>query len=129
MSQLNLERAKNTHAYNNLGVAYFELGDFDNAVLNFDQSVERDRNNSVAFVNRGGLYQKWDKPGLADKDYTCAIELVPTNATFWRCRAYLRKEVGRIKDSLSDFERALALEPDFEATKKEIAELKRLLSE
>ncbi|MEZ4972810.1 MAG: tetratricopeptide repeat protein [Cyclobacteriaceae bacterium] len=127
ISQLNHDPAKNTHAYNNLALAYFESGDFDNAIVNFNLSVERDPDNAVAFVNRGDLHQKWGKQDLADGDYSCAIELVPTNATYWRCRAYLRKECGRIAEALSDFQKALELEPRFEATMREIATLKELL--
>ena len=73
------------------------------------------------------MNKKWSKNQDAENDYGKAIELNPKDATFWRCRAYLRKESGELENALSDFKQAKKIEPRFQPTKNEIAELEKEL--
>ena len=129
ISELNekLKTEKNSNAYNNLGVAHFEIGQFEEALKNLDLSIKLNEQNRIAYVNRAELNKKWNKLSDSEKDYGKAIELNPKNATFWRCRAYLRKENGDLKNALADFLKAKKIEPKFQPTKNEISELENTL--
>lgn len=122
-----LETKKNTNAYNNLGIAYFEIGQYEEALTNLNASIELNDKNGIAYINRAELYKKWNKLGESESDYGKAIELNPKDATFWRCRAYLRKEKGELINALSDFKRAKRIEPRFQPTRIEIKELEKEL--
>ena len=118
-----LKVEQNSHGYNNLGVAHYEIGEFDKALENLNLAIEMNRENGVAFINRAFLNEKWNKISDAERDFGKAIELNPSNATFWRSRAYLLKEKGELAKALSDFKRAEIIEPNFQQTSIEIAEL------
>ena len=129
ISELNekLKTEKNSNAYNNLGVAHFEIGQLEKGIENLNLAIEFDNLNSIAYSNRAELNKKWNKNQDAENDYGKAIELNPKDATFWRCRAYLRKENGELEKALSDFKQAKKLEPKFQPTNNEIAELEKEL--
>lgn len=122
-----LKTVKNSNAYNNLGIAHFEIGKFEEALINFDLAIGMNDKNDVAYANRAELNQKWGKLIESESDYGKAIKLNPKNATFWRCRGYLRKESGEMKKALEDFKRAKRIEPKFQPTKSEIKELEKEL--
>lgn len=122
-----LKLDKNSNAFNNLGVAYFEIGEFENAFENLNSAIELNKKNAVAYINRADLNKKWKKITDAEDDYGMAIKLNPKDASYWRCRAYLRKENGDYEQALSDFKQAKRIDSKFEPTKKEIAELEQTL--
>jgi len=122
-----LKGEQNSHGYNNLGVAHYEIGELDKALENFNLAIELNSENGIAYINRAFLNEKWNKIADAEMDYGKAIELNPTNATYWRSRAYLLKEKGALAKALSDFKRAKKIEPNFQQTINEITELEQSL--
>jgi tetratricopeptide (TPR) repeat protein len=42
----------------NLGALYLQLGDFDNAIIAYQQTLAADANNTVAHYNLGALYME-----------------------------------------------------------------------
>ncbi|MEQ8302706.1 MAG: tetratricopeptide repeat protein [Cyclobacteriaceae bacterium] len=122
-----LANQSNTHGYNNLGIAYFEIGDYKMAFQCFNESLQIDPKNEVAFINRGHLFEKSGDWLAARRDYSSAIEIMPSNPTYWRCRAYLYKQEERWHEALQDFLEAQKIEPLLERTNREIEELKSRL--
>ena len=120
-----LETDKNSNAFNNLGVAYFEIGEFEKAFENLTMAISLNGENGVAFINRAELNKKWKKLTEAEIDYGKAIEISPQDATYWRCRAYLRKEKGELEKALADFKQAKNIEPKFQPTINEIVALEQ----
>ena len=62
---------------------------------------------------------------MAIADYTKVIELDETNAAAYSNRAYTYRQTGAFAKALADLERALALDPDDDDVKNDIAELKK----
>ena len=124
---IKLETEKNSNAYTNLGIAHFEIGQFEEALTNFNSAIELNSKNEIAYANRAELFKKWNKTEESELNYGKAIELSPKNAAFWRCRAYLRKEKGELSQALTDFKRAKRIEPRFQPTRNEIKELQKEL--
>ena len=84
ISELNekLKTEKNSNAYNNLGVAHFEIGQLEKGFENLNLEIEFNKRNSIAYLNRAELNKKWNKYQDAENDYEKAIELNPKEATF-----------------------------------------------
>jgi Flp pilus assembly protein TadD len=58
---------------------------------------------------------------------TCAVTLDPELALAWNARGYAYLRLGRIREALADFDRALALNPRYEnARHNREAALRRL---
>ena len=48
----------------------------------------------------------------AIQDFNQAIEMEPTNAYFYSCRAYVRDKIGDTEGSVEDYTKALELDPE-----------------
>ena len=46
----------NAVAYNNIGIAYFETGDYDKAITNYQEAILLDRDYAAAHLNLGNAY-------------------------------------------------------------------------
>jgi tetratricopeptide (TPR) repeat protein len=115
--------AKNTHIYSNLGVAYMEIGELEEALIHFDLAIEANDRNAMAFICRAETNRKLKRYAQAEADYGRAIDLDPTDITSLRSRAYFFKETGQLKKALSDFRKAAGMDPDFQPTLNEIKAL------
>lgn len=122
-----LSETKNSNGFNNLGVAYFEIGEYEKAIDALNKAIELNSSNDIAYINRAELNKKWNKLKESEYDYTKAIELNSKNATYFRCRAYLRKENGDLQNSLIDFKSANKIEPKFQPTINELKEIENRL--
>ncbi len=67
--------------YNNRGIVYSFLGQWDNAISDFSRAIEIDPTLELAYLNRANVYRnmkQWDK---AISDYTKAIGIDPENTS------------------------------------------------
>jgi tetratricopeptide (TPR) repeat protein len=87
--------------YLNRGLRYDYMGDYDNALDDYDEAIQIDPNFAKAFNNRGGVYFKKKEHDRAIADYDEAIRLDPNyaNAFLGRCAVY---------DAKADYDRAIA---------------------
>jgi len=122
-----LKKQTNSHTYNNLGLAYIEIGNFENGLDNLNFAIELNPKNATAFLNRAELNNGINQHEKAKIDFGKAIELKPKEVTFWRTRAHFRKEIGELDKALSDLQQAIKLEPNFQGTINEIIELENRL--
>jgi len=70
--RLNPENAK---AYNNRGVSYHELGDYNWAIYDYEDAIRLDPEYAEAYSNRGLTYQSLGQVEDAERDFAKAKEL------------------------------------------------------
>ena len=63
--------------YFNRGVTWYEMGDHDRAIQDYNKAVKFNPNFDQAFFNRGNAYDEKGQFERAIKDYNRAIELKP----------------------------------------------------
>ena len=105
--------------FNNRGVAYGELGDFDRAILDYSEALglrpddaTAKRNLRVGHLRRGIARAERGDAEAAIGDFTRAIEIDPAHYLAYLRRGELRLERGDRARALADLERAAALAPE-----------------
>ncbi len=104
--------------FNNRGVAYSELGDYDRAIADYGQAlalVPGDataiRNLRIAYVRRAAASARLGDRAAAMADYDRAIELEPTHPLAYLRRGQLALERGDRDAAIADLTRARDLDP------------------
>ncbi|MGA2361818.1 MAG: sulfatase-like hydrolase/transferase [Candidatus Aminicenantales bacterium] len=103
----------------NLGYAYYRLKKYDLARENFEKSLALDKNFALAYSNIGlidlSAAMEKNDPALADKSvgsFSRAIGLQPELAVAWNGRASARLVLNQTNQAISDYERAIKIDPD-----------------
>ncbi len=97
--------------YQNRGAAYLELGDFDNAALDFKRAIYLDPVHAVLYDNLGKAYAGKGDFDNAILDFKRAIYLDPGQSdTYYNLgNAYAGK--GDFESAFSCYDRALSIDP------------------
>lgn len=104
--------------FNNRGVAYSELGDYDRAIQDYAQALSLKsgdataiKNLRIAHIRRAGAAINLGERDQAMADYAKAIELEPNHPLAYIRRAQLHRDKGDTGAAIADLERAQAIEP------------------
>ena len=62
-------------AYNNRGIAYDKLGQYERAIQDYDEAIRLDPQYTNAYYNRGDTYQAMGKSEEAERDLAKARKL------------------------------------------------------
>lgn len=99
--------------YNGLGLAYFDMRQYDRAIAQFGRAVVLYPSYGVAFNNLGSaFYQK----GLYDRAIeaqTRAIALEPDNPVFYFGRGVSLAARGDYDGAIGDYTKAIAIDPGY----------------
>ncbi len=105
--------------FNNRGVAYGELGDFDRAILDYNEALglrpddaTSIRNLRVGHVKRGVAEANLGERDKAIADFTKAIELDPSHYLAYMRRGQVQGDAGNLDAAVADLEKAQNLAPD-----------------
>lgn len=110
------QQRANTHVFNNLGVAHFEIGELDSAAINFAAAIRESETNAVVYANLARLDDKTGQVTSAIENYGKAIIHDSANPTYWRCRAFLNVKTNALHHAIRDFTAAIELAPSFKRT-------------
>ncbi|MGO8690239.1 MAG: tetratricopeptide repeat protein [Thermoguttaceae bacterium] len=97
--------------YNNRGFAWYNKGERDKAIADYDQALALDPNLAAAYNNRG---LAWNKEGEYDKamaDFNQALALNPTDALAYNNRGNLWRTRGECGKAMADFGKAVTHDP------------------
>ena len=76
-------RPNDAHAYNNMGNAHKEIGDFDRAIECYGSAISLKPDYASAHYNLGIVYQKKDDYSTALESYKMAARLAHTGVQKW----------------------------------------------
>jgi tetratricopeptide (TPR) repeat protein len=94
------------------GCMYMKMNNLPSALADFNQAIEIDPTNAMAYSNRGAAYRKLEDLENALANYDLAIQHNPDYATAYMNRAFAYYKVGRYQEGVADCNRALELRPD-----------------
>ena len=112
-----------------MGEAFFYLNDYDNSL----QYLQRYINNlpqgdriSISYFFTGEIYRLQRKFYLADMAYTTAVRLQPSIALWWFRLGQVRENSGDLVPAADAYDRALAINPDYQAASDSLNRVRRL---
>jgi tetratricopeptide (TPR) repeat protein/Zn-dependent protease len=90
------------HDYFRRGRMYYDKGDFDAAIRNFNAAIILAGTSAASYKNRGLCYQRKGDRGRALADFNKAVEVEPDEHGAHKHRAELHAEMGRLDLALAD---------------------------
>jgi tetratricopeptide (TPR) repeat protein len=106
-------------AYHNRALAYWEIGEIENALHDFAEAEKALPNSHMTSQLKGMLLQKLGRLDEAIESMNRAVEISPNEATVRRARAHLLLKAERLDASLMDFDHAVELDPAFQRTRED----------
>jgi hypothetical protein len=91
------------------GTALLRQGDYQAAVRQLTRAIEFDRNDYLAYNERGAAYSWLERDAEAIKDFTRAIELNDSAYVAYRNRGAAQLRLGNPQEAVHDFTRAIAI--------------------
>ncbi|MDR1840062.1 MAG: tetratricopeptide repeat protein [Treponema sp.] len=95
------------------GEQYYRSGELDKALVEYNISINSNRDFIEAFISRGNTWLKKKDYVRAIDDYTRAIRLDSGRAELYNYRGYARAERGEISTAIDDFSRAITLNRNY----------------
>jgi tetratricopeptide (TPR) repeat protein len=111
-----LERTVQTYpisfdAWNMLGVAQFEMQNYQNAIVSFNQATDIDDSKYKPFYNRGNAKLTLEDTEGALADYNRAIEIQPNIADLYLNRAASYFLLDKWEEAMADYDFAEKIDP------------------
>ena len=117
-------------AYNNRGNAYYRLSNYQRAIEDYDRAIALDPEKAFAYMGRAQIYHDAMELHKAIEDYSRAIRYAPDSnnrAKMYNDRGIAYYGLRQYEKALSDFEQALALDPNHDSAGVNRAEMFKLL--
>ena len=100
-------------AYNNLGYIFLEKNQVQDAISNFNKSLEINPKFSEPYDNLGSALLRIGKTNEALVDFNKSIELDPTSPAAHYNLGVAWLEMGRADEAIIQFQTAVEIDPDF----------------
>jgi lipoprotein NlpI len=100
-------------AYYSRGLAYYDKGDDDRAIAEFNEAIRLDPKFAYAYSSRGLAYDHKGDLGHADPDYNEAIRLDPKYAQAYFNRGNAYYQTGDDDRAIADYSEAIRLDPKY----------------
>lgn len=94
------------------GSGYYRLGDYKNALSDYDKAIRLGSQDSSSFYNRALVYEQLGNYGRAVSDYGNATRLQKDNADAFLNRGIILLNMNKLDASIADFSRVLELRPN-----------------
>ncbi len=101
--------SNNTIAHNNRGAVYDEMGQYDLAIIDYDEIIKLQPSHYLAYYDRANMYSKLNHYKNAIRDYHEAIRLKPDFADAYYNRGTVYNHSGHYQLAIEDFNKAIDL--------------------
>jgi len=100
LNQLIRENPNLPFAYSNRAYHYFSIGNYNQAISDYDSAIKLDQNNHIYYLEKGMCFEKMNDTQAALKNYTLASHLKPDDSKVWY-------NMGNIHFKLEDYDKAI----------------------
>src|SRR4051794_11586640 len=97
--------------YNLRGSAYYDKGEDDIAISDFNDALRMGPPSGIIFHNRGNAWRSKGEYAKAIADYDQSIKLGPPSAFSWQNRGISKRALGDLDSALADINEAIRLDP------------------
>jgi protein O-mannosyl-transferase len=98
-------------AYLHRGVAFDKLGQFENAIKDYNIAIALNSEYYQAYNNRGVVLEKLGQFENALKDYNMAIALNSSHDQAYNNRGVVLEKLGQFENAIKDYNMAITLNP------------------
>ena len=99
--------------YTNRGIAYTSLGEWDNAITDFNKVLSLDPKNAGVYTDRGFVYGIVGQPQDAIADFSKALEYDPKNAKAFQNRGVAYGNTGQPDKAIADLLKTIEIDPKY----------------
>ena len=110
-------------AYCNRGLANFELGRYDDALVDYSVAIDQDSKRTYCYFNRGNFYLTIGEYQKAIDDFTQALGERQSEPTALSRRGQAHEALGQLSQALDDFRAALNADPKLESAREGFARI------
>lgn len=100
-------------AHHNRAVAYWESGQVERALVDFERAVRLASTDPMPAKIRAMLLQKLGNLPAALESFDLALQIAPDDPHHRRARAHCRAEAGDLAGAVEDLTRAIAVQTEF----------------
>lgn len=94
------------------GIIHLKKGEFHEALLLFNRSLEIDPDHPDLLSERGVVYLHMGKMDLSIMDMNRALQLDSSNPYRYSSRAYVKDSMGDVYGAIEDYQKAIELDPE-----------------
>ncbi len=111
--QITEKEPNDGRAYYNLGVGYFKLEKFGEAIKSFSKAISISPRDSLSYQYRGRVYYMMGDYKNCLYDYSRVVELKPDDPIAYYNRGTAKGRTNDYIGAIEDFDRSIALNPDY----------------
>jgi len=98
-------------AYFSTGQVYYNMGKYEEAIMEYSKAIEIAPDNMDAYLMRGATYADINQPGPAIEDLTRFLDAIPGAAAVLSIRGSVYLTEGDFDKSIEDFNKAIEIDP------------------
>ncbi|WP_405351194.1 tetratricopeptide repeat protein [Fusobacterium animalis] len=106
------EDPNNASYYNNRGIVYSNLEDYEKAIQDYNKAIELEPNDASYYNNRGTIFTNLEKYEEAIQDYNKAIELEPNDASTYFNRSIAFANLNNYDKAIENLNKTIELNPN-----------------
>jgi tetratricopeptide (TPR) repeat protein len=103
--------APNIPSYNLRGSAYYDKGEYDIAIADFNDALKMGSTSGIIYHNRGNAWRGKGEYAKAIDDYSMSIKDDPKSAFSYQNRGASKLALGDIDGALADINEAIRVDP------------------